>query len=114
MQSAGAYPRKAANEADSAPRALPKVQGGSDRMYAASSFARALDAAEQAATKAGDSYVTAERLLFGLAITPGAAADILKKAGLTPQKLEEAIQHLRKGRTAQSAGAEDQYDAPKK
>ena len=114
LQSAGADARKAANEADSAVQALPKVQGGSDRMYAASSFARALDAAEQAATKAGDSYVTAERLLFGLAITPGAAADILKKAGLTPQKLEEAIQHLRKGRTAQSAGAEDQYDALKK
>ncbi|MEZ6023101.1 MAG: Clp protease N-terminal domain-containing protein [Hyphomonadaceae bacterium] len=113
MRSAGADPKKAADEVDAAVRALPKVQGGNDRMYAASSFARALDAAEQAATKAGDSYVTAERLLFGLAIAEGKASEILKKAGLTPQKLEGAIATLRKGRTAQSS-SEDQYDALKK
>ncbi len=104
----------AADEADKAVQALPKVQGGGDRMYASNSFQRALDAAEQAAAKAGDSYVTAERLLFGLAITPGPGADILKKAGLTPQKLEAAIAELRQGRTAQSSSAEDQYDALKK
>ncbi len=114
LRSAGADPKKAADEVDAAVRALPKVQGGNDRMYAANSFARALDAAEQAATKAGDSYVTAERLLFGLVIAEGKASEILKKAGLTPQKLEEAIQTLRKGRTAQSSSAEDQYDALKK
>ncbi len=114
LTSAGANARAAADEADRAVQTLPKVQGGNDRMYASNSFTRALDAAEQAATKAGDSYVTAERLLFGLAITPGPAADILKKAGLTPQKLEAAIAELRKGRTAQSSSAEDQYDALKK
>jgi ATP-dependent Clp protease ATP-binding subunit ClpB len=115
LTAAGANARLAADEVDKAVQALPKVQGGNDRIYAASSFARALDAAEQAATKAGDSYVTAERLLFGLAITPdGKAADILKKAGLTPQKLEQAIAEMRKGRTAQSSSAEDQYDALKK
>jgi ATP-dependent Clp protease ATP-binding subunit ClpB len=114
LTSAGANARLAADEADRAVQALPKVQGGNDRMYAANSFSRALDAAEQAATKAGDSYVTAERLLFGLIIAEGKASDILKKAGLTPQKLEQAIQHLRKGRTAQSSSAEDQYDALKK
>jgi ATP-dependent Clp protease ATP-binding subunit ClpB len=114
LTSAGANARLAADEADKAVQALPKVQGGGDRMYAAASFSRALDAAEQAATKAGDSYVTAERLLFGLAITPGVAADILKKAGLTAQRLEQAIAELRKGRTAQSASAEEQYDALKK
>jgi ATP-dependent Clp protease ATP-binding subunit ClpB len=114
MRAAGADPRKAAQEVDAAVQALPKVQGGNDRMYAASSFARALDAAEQAATKAGDSYVTAERLLFGLVIAESKASEILKKAGLTPQKLEAAIQQLRKGRTAQSSSAEDQYDALKK
>jgi ATP-dependent Clp protease ATP-binding subunit ClpB len=114
LRSAGADPRKAADEADAAVRALPKVQGGNDRMYMSSSLARALDAAEQAATKAGDSYVTAERLLFGLAIAEGKANEILKKAGVTPQKLEQAIQQLRKGRTAQSSSAEEQYDALKK
>ncbi len=115
LRAAGADPRRAADDADAAVQALPKVQGGGDRMYMASSLARALDSAEQAATKAGDAYVTAERLLFGLAITPdGKAADILKKAGLTPQKLEAAIAEMRKGRTAQSASAEESYDALKK
>ena len=114
LTAAGANARQAADEADKAVQALPKVQGGGDRMYAAVSFNRALDAADQAATKAGDSYVTAERLLFGLAIAGGAAGDILKKAGLTPQKLEAAIVEMRKGRTAQSSSAEDQYDALKK
>jgi ATP-dependent Clp protease ATP-binding subunit ClpB len=114
LRTAGADPRKAADEADAAVRALPKVQGGNDRMYMSSALARALDTADQAATKAGDSYVTAERLLFGLAIAEGKANEILKKAGATPQKLEQAIQQMRKGRTAQSSSAEDQYDALKK
>jgi len=114
LTSAGANARQAADEADKAVQSLPKVQGGGDRMYAAMSFNRALDAADQAATKAGDSYVTAERLLFGLMIADGKASEILKKAGLTPQKLEAAIAELRKGRTAQSSSAEDQYDALKK
>jgi ATP-dependent Clp protease ATP-binding subunit ClpB len=114
LTAAGANARQAADEADKAVQALPKVQGGGDRMYAAMSFNRALDAANQAATKAGDSYVTAERLLFGLMIADGKASEILKKAGLTPQKLEAAIGELRKGRTAQSSSAEDQYDALKK
>ncbi len=114
LTSAGANARQAADDADKAVQSLPKVQGGGDRMYASNSFQRALDAADQAATKAGDSYVTAERILFGLAITPGPAADILKKAGLTPQKLEQAIAELRQGRTAQSSSAEDQYEALKK
>ena len=114
LTSAGANARQAADDVDKAVQALPKVQGGGDRMYAAVSFNRALDAADQAATKAGDSYVTAERLLFGLAIADGKASEILKKAGLAPQKLEAAIVELRKGRTAQSSSAEDQYDALKK
>ncbi len=114
MRAAGADPRKAGDEVNAAVQALPRVQGGGDRMYAANSFSRALDAAEQAATKAGDSYVTAERLLFGLAIAEGKASEVLKKAGLTPQKLEQAIAELRKGRTAQSSSAEESYDALKK
>src|SRR5262245_53179878 len=115
LRAAGVDPARVAADADAAVQALPKVQGGGDRLYMASSLARPLDAAEQAATKAGDSYVTAERLLFGLAITPdGKAGEILKKHGVTPKKLEDAIAQLRQGRTAQSASAEDQYDALKK
>ncbi len=115
IRAAGADPARVGADVDAAVTALPKVQGGGDRIYLAASLARALDAAEQAATKAGDSYVTAERLLFGLALSPdGKAGEILKKHGATPQKLEAAIADLRKGRTAQSSGAEDQYDALKK
>ena len=115
IRAAGADPARVGADVDAAVNALPKVQGGGDRIYLAASLARALDAAEQAATKAGDSYVTAERLLFGLALPPdGKAGEILKKHGATPQKLEAAIADLRKGRTAQSSGAEDQYDALKK
>jgi len=115
IRAAGGRPDQALNDANAAVQALPKVQGGGDRLYMSASLGRALDNAEQAASKAGDSYVTAERLLFGLAITPdGKAAEILKKAGVTPQGLERAIAELRQGRTAQSASAEDQYDALKK
>ena len=115
IRTAGGRPEQALAEANAAVAALPKVQGGGDRLYLAPSLARAVDAAQQAAKKAGDSYTTAERLLFGLALTPdGKAADILKRAGGTPQALEGAIQQLRKGRPANSASAEDQYDALKK
>jgi ATP-dependent Clp protease ATP-binding subunit ClpB len=115
MRSAGARPEAAKVDVDAAVNALPKVQGGGEQLYLGQSLSRALDNAQQAATKAGDSYVTAERILFGLLITPdGKAADILKKAGLTPNGLEKAITELRKGRTAQSSGAEGQYDALKK
>ncbi|MGE0830541.1 MAG: Clp protease N-terminal domain-containing protein, partial [Hyphomonadaceae bacterium] len=115
IRAAGADPARVGDDVDAAVQALPKVQGGGDRLYMAASLARALGAAEQAATKAGDSYVTAERVLFCLAIAPeGKANEILKKHGVTPQKVESAINDLRKGRTAQSASAEDQYDALKK
>ena len=115
IRSAGGRPEQAQTEINAAVQALPKVQGGGDRLYMSASLGRALDAATQAATKAGDAFVTAERLLFGLAITPdGKAAEALKKAGVTPQGLEKAIAELRQGRTAQSATAEEQYDALKK
>ncbi|MDX2236402.1 MAG: ATP-dependent chaperone ClpB [Hyphomonadaceae bacterium] len=115
LRHAGADPARVGADVDAAVQALPKVSGGGDRLYTAPSLVRALDAAQQAATKAGDAFVTAERLLFGLAIAPdGKAAEILKKHGAAPAKIEAAIQALRQGRTAQSASAEDQYDALKK
>ncbi len=114
IRAAGGDPVRALNEATSAVNALPKVQGGGDKLYMGTPLARALDAAEQAATKAGDSYVTAERLLFALALGSDKAGEALRKAGVTPQTIEKAIQELRQGRTAQSASAEDQYEALKK
>jgi len=114
IRTAGGDPVRALNEATNAVNALPKVQGGGDKLYMGSALARALDAAEQAATKAGDSYVTAERLLFALALGNDKAGEALKKAGVTPQSIENAIQQLRGSRTAQSASAEDNYEALKK
>jgi ATP-dependent Clp protease ATP-binding subunit ClpB len=114
IRTAGGDPARALNEVTAAVNALPKVQGGGDKLYMGTPLARALDAAEQAATKAGDSYVTAERLLFALSLGADKAGEALKKAGVTPQSIEKAIQELRQGRTANSASAEDQYEALKK
>jgi ATP-dependent Clp protease ATP-binding subunit ClpB len=76
---------------------------------------RVLDQAEQAAEKSGDSYVTVERLLLALALALNTPAGKALKAGnLTPQALEEAITQLRGGRKADSASAEESYDAMKK
>jgi ATP-dependent Clp protease ATP-binding subunit ClpB len=95
---------------------LPKVEGsGAGQLYMAPETGRVFEAAEDIAEKAGDSFVTAERLLLALALatsTPAAAA--LETAGLTPQNLNSAINDLRKGRKADSATAENAYDALKK
>ncbi|MFP6747285.1 MAG: ATP-dependent chaperone ClpB [Alphaproteobacteria bacterium] len=95
---------------------LPKVEGsGAGQLYMAPEMARLFEAAEQISEKAGDRFVTAERLLLALALATGtAAAAALEKAGLTPQNLDGAIEDLRKGRTADSATAENAYDALKK
>ncbi|HKH02232.1 MAG TPA: Clp protease N-terminal domain-containing protein, partial [Bradyrhizobium sp.] len=95
---------------------LPKVSGsGAGQVYLAPELARAFDAAEKAADKAGDSFVTAERLLLGLTLEKDSdAGSILRKASVTPQNLNAAIEALRKGRTADSATAENAYDALKK
>jgi ATP-dependent Clp protease ATP-binding subunit ClpB len=95
---------------------LPKVSGsGAGQVYLAPELARAFDAAEKAAEKAGDSFVTVERLLLGLTLEKNSdAGSILRKGGVTPQNLNVAIEALRKGRTADSATAENAYDALKK
>ncbi|MEM6354519.1 MAG: ATP-dependent chaperone ClpB, partial [Pseudomonadota bacterium] len=94
---------------------LPKVSGGNGQIYMDTGLARLLDEAGRIAEKAGDSVVTVERILMALAMAKGTeAATILASAGVKPQALEKAIQALRKGRTADSASAEDSYDALKK
>ena len=94
----------------------PKVSGGgAGQVYLDPALARVFDAAEKAGEKAGDSFVTVERLLLALAIEKDSeAGKILKAAGVTPQNLNAAIETLRKGRTADSATAENAYDALKK
>ena len=95
---------------------LPKVEGsGAGQVYLAPETARLFEAAEQLAAKAGDGYVTAERLLLALALAAGtAAATVLADAGVTPAGLNAAINDIRKGRRADSATAEDSYEALKK
>lgn len=94
---------------------MPKVSGGSGQLYMGQATARLFEQAEQIAEKAGDSFVTVERLLLALAMDSGSeAGKLLKRHGVTPNGLNEAINQLRQGRTADSATAENQYDALKK
>jgi ATP-dependent Clp protease ATP-binding subunit ClpB len=113
---AGGNSRAILKATEDALKKLPKVSGsGAGQVYLAPELARAFDAAEKAAEKAGDSFVTVERLLLGLTLEKDSdAGSILKKGGVTPQNLNAAIEALRKGRTADSATAENAYDALKK
>jgi ATP-dependent Clp protease ATP-binding subunit ClpB len=94
---------------------MPKVSGGAGQLYMAQATARLFEQAEKIAEKAGDSYVTVERLLLALAMdSESEAGKLMKRHGITPNALNEAINQLRQGRTADSATAENQYDALKK
>ena len=116
IAAAGGNPEQVRDGVARALDKLPKVEGsGSGQVYLSPETARLLDGAEQTAKKAGDSFVTAEYLLLALTMASGTpSAKILKDAGVTPQNLNKAISDLRKGRTADSATAENQYDALKK
>ena len=113
---AGGRARDALTQTDIALGKLPKVQGaGAGQLYLTPTTARVFDTAEKIAAKAGDSYVTVERLLLALAMEKSSeASKILANAGVTPQTLNAAVNDLRKGRTADSASAENAYDALKK
>src|SRR5450432_4131676 len=112
----GGRSREALSAVETALGKLPKVSGGgAGQVYLAPAAARVFDAAEKIAEKAGDSYVTVERLLLALALEKeGEAGRILAQSGVTPQNLNAAIEALRKGRTADSSSAENAYDALKK
>jgi ATP-dependent Clp protease ATP-binding subunit ClpB len=113
---AGGNSRAILKSTEDALAKMPKVSGaGAGQIYLSSATARVFDAAEQAAEKAGDSFVTVERLLLALALDKDSdAGALLKQGGVTPQNLNAAINALRKGRTADSASAENAYDALKK
>jgi len=116
IRAAGGDPKKALANTEAELAKLPKVEGsGAGQVYLAPETARLFEQAEQIAEKAGDSFVTAERLLLALALAAGtAAAKALADAGVTPQALNGAIEEVRKSRAATSATAEDSYDALKK
>ena len=115
IERAGGRSRDALAATERALAAIPKVSGGSGQLYLAPPTAKVFDTAEKIAKKAGDSFVTVERLLLALAMEKDAAtAKILTDAGVSPQTLNAAIEDIRKGRTADSASAESAYDALKK
>ncbi|KPF42591.1 ATP-dependent chaperone ClpB [Rhizobium sp. G187] len=100
---------------DAALSKLPKVSGGNGQVYLAQPLAKVFSTAEEAAKKAGDSFVTVERLLLALAIESSASTSAsLKKGGVTANGLNQVINEVRKGRTADSANAEQGFDALKK
>ena len=92
---------------------IPKVSGDA-QPFMDPALVKVLDEAEKLAKKAGDSFVPVERVLMALCMVAGKAKDALVAGAVTPQKLNEAINDIRKGRTADSASAEESYDALKK
>jgi ATP-dependent Clp protease ATP-binding subunit ClpB len=116
IKAAGGDPKRALDMTEAALAKLPRVEGaGAGQLYLAPKIARLFDQAEKLAEKAGDSFVTVERILLALAMAAGTeAANGLKQAGVSPQGLNRAIEALRKGRTADSPSAEQSYDALKK
>ncbi|MEQ8751060.1 MAG: Clp protease N-terminal domain-containing protein, partial [Amphiplicatus sp.] len=115
IRAAGGKPEQALAGVETALGKLPKVEGGNGQIYMAPATARVFATAEDVAKKAKDQFVSAERVLTALALEPDAGTSkILKDAGVTPVKLNAAINDLRKGRTADSASAEQSYDALKR
>jgi len=103
---------KAATEA--AVAKIARVSGGGDQLYMDTATARVLDEAEKIATKAGDSFVPVERILMALAMVKSEAKSALEAGSVTAQGLNQAVNDIRKGRTADTASAEEGYDALKK
>ena len=115
IEKAGGDPKIAKAEVERLLEKMPKVSGGNGQLYLSQATARIFDQAEKIADKAGDSFVTVERLLLALVMdSESEAGKLFKKAGVTANGLNEAINALRQGRTADSATAENQYDALKK
>ena len=115
IRAAGGDPARALQATDVALGKLARVQGGQGQVYLGPETARVLESAQKLAEKAGDSFVTVERLLLALTMAAGSkTAGLLKDCGVTPQGLNAAIDDIRKGRTADSATAESAYDALKK
>ena len=116
IQRAGGDAKRALAATEAMLARLPKVEGsGAGQLYLAPETARLFEQAEKLAQKAGDSFVTVERLLLALVMAAGTeAGKALQQAGVSAQNLNQAIEALRKGRTADSAAAEQGYDALKK
>jgi len=116
IQRAGGNAKLATAEVDKALAKVPAVSGSGAQATPGldNDAVRVLDQAEQVSTKAGDSFVSVQRLLQALAMSGGAAGQALKAANVDVKALEAAIQEVTGGRTADSASAEESYEAMKK
>ncbi|GGL81361.1 ATP-dependent chaperone ClpB [Wenxinia marina] len=114
IRKAGGAPEQVATAVDALVAKQPRVQGDAGQVYVDPSLVRVLDEAEQVAKKAGDSFVPVERLLTALALVKTRAKEALEQGAVTAQKINTAINEVRKGRTADSASAEDTMEALKK
>jgi ATP-dependent Clp protease ATP-binding subunit ClpB len=114
IRKAGGSPERVNEAINAAIAKLPKVSGGDGQTYIDPSLVRVLDEAEAVAKKAKDSFVPVERLLTALALVNTRAKDALTAGAVTAQGLNTAINEVRKGRTADSASAEDTMEALKK
>ncbi|OWJ76789.1 MULTISPECIES: ATP-dependent chaperone ClpB [Haematobacter] len=114
IRRAGGEPARVAEGVEAAIDKLPKVSGDTGQVYMDPKLGQVLDEAEKIAKKAGDSFVPVERILMALAMVKSAAKDALELGAVTAQNLNTAINDIRKGRTADSASAEEGYDALKK
>ena len=93
---------------------IPKITGDGGQTYMDQQTGKVLAEAEKIAKKAGDSFVPVERILMALVMVKSNAKDALQAGNVSAQKLNEAINDIRKGRTADTASAEEGYDALKK
>ena len=113
IRRAGGEPARVSEALALALGKIPKISGDA-QPFMDSGLVKVLDEAERLARKAGDSFVPVERVLMALAMVPGKAKEALDAGAVTAQKLNAAINDIRKGRTADSASAEEGYDALKK
>lgn len=114
IKRAGGEPLRVVEAVDAALSKMPKVSGDAGQTYMDQQTAKVLDEAEKLATKAGDSFIPVERILTALCMVKSKAKDALDSGAVTAQNLNAAINDIRKGRTADSASAEEGYDALKK
>jgi ATP-dependent Clp protease ATP-binding subunit ClpB len=115
VRASGGQPEELMTALEEGIAGMPSVQGANASMHLSPNLAKVFDQADQAAKKSGDKFITLERLLQAITLVPQCdAAKLLKKYGVRPDSLNNAINQMRKGRTADSASSEDQFEALKK
>ena len=114
IKRAGGAPERVVQALDLSLGKIPKVTGDAGQIYMDQQTGKVLDEAEKLAKKAGDSFVPVERMLTALAMVKSPAKDALEAGAISAQNINEAINDIRKGRTADTASAEDTYEALEK